>query len=183
MTMPPPAPPVAAPPAAASGTTGAPGAPAPAPPALPSPQPAQPPTGPGATVLVTPPGTEFRVGGGPYTVPISITGAQRLSTITVTITYNPAALRVRNVQEGSFMRQGGVAATFTQNVDAGSGRIDIAISRGGDAVGATGSGLLAALLFEPVAAGTVAITGSGAATVPGGGAAAVQVTPVTITVR
>jgi general secretion pathway protein D len=44
----------------------------------------------GAQVIITPPGTTFRVGQGPYNVPISITGAQRISTITLTITFDPA---------------------------------------------------------------------------------------------
>ncbi len=154
------------------------------------PTPGQPPTGatppPAAAVaqvLITPPGTEFRVGGGPYTVPLSITGAQRLSTVTISITYNPATLRVRSVQEGSFMRQGGANAAFTQNVDAAAGRIDIAISRTGDTSGATGSGLLGAILFEPVAAGTVQLSGNGAGTLAGGGSAILQVSPVTVSVR
>ena len=30
--------------------------------------------------------------------------------MTLTVTFNPAVLRVRNVQEGTFMRQGGVTA-------------------------------------------------------------------------
>ena len=49
---------------------------------------------------------EFRVGGGPYLTPMSINNASRVSTLSLTITYNPAVLRVRNVQEGTFMRQG-----------------------------------------------------------------------------
>ena len=60
-------------------------------------------------------------------------------------------LRVRSVQEGTFMRQGGITAAFTQQVDAAGGRIDIAITRPGDQTGAVGTGLLAAVLFEPVA--------------------------------
>ncbi len=38
-----------------------------------------------AQVVATPPGQPFRVGGGPYTVPISITNVSRLSMITVTV--------------------------------------------------------------------------------------------------
>ncbi len=148
------------------------------------PVPAEPPPAVAAPqVLLTPPGTEFRVGGGPYTVPISITGAQRLSTVTVSIAYNPAVLRVRNVQEGSFMRQGGVNAAFTQSVDATGGRIDIAVSRTGDTAGASGSGLLGAVLFEPVAPGTAQLAGNGAGTLASGGSASIQVNPVTVTVR
>ena len=47
---------------------------------------------------------------GPYTVPLAVANASRLSMITLTVTFNPAVLRVRNVQEGTFMRQGGVTA-------------------------------------------------------------------------
>ena len=130
----------------------------------------------GAQIIVTPPGPEFRVGGGPYTVPISATNASRLSGLSLTITFNPAALRVRAVQEGSFMRTGGAQATFTQQVDAATGRIDIAIVRTADATGVAGTGLLAAVLFDAVGGGAANLTVTGTATAPGGGAASLQLT-------
>ena len=123
------------------------------------------------------------MGSGPYTVPISIAGATRVSTLTLSITYNPALVSVRNVQEGTFMRQGGIAAAFSSQVDDKSGRIDIVISRPGDKTGASTAGLLAAILLEPLAAGTGTLSLSGSATVPGGGAAALQFLPAGITVR
>ena len=49
---------------------------------------------------------------GPYTVPLAVANASRLSMVTLTVTFNPAVLRVRNVQEGTFMRQGGVIASL-----------------------------------------------------------------------
>ena len=52
------------------------------------------------------------------------------------------------------MRQGGVAVAFAQQVDPAAGRIDITLTRTTDVTGASGAGLLAALLLEPVAAGT-----------------------------
>lgn len=81
------------------------------------------------------------------------------------------------------MRQGGVTATFTQQVDPGSGRIDIAITRPGDQTGAVGTGLLAAVLFEPVAPGIVTLNVSGVGTAAGGGATAVTFAPARITVK
>jgi general secretion pathway protein D len=162
LAEPPTTPPVQTPPAAATPPTAAAAAP--------------------ARVLLSAP-TEMRVGAGPYTVPLSITGASRLSTITVSITYNPAVLRVRNVQEGSFMRQGGVNAPFTQQVDPAAGRIDIAITRTGDQIGAAGTGLLAAVLFETVGAGTSALSMSGVGATVGGGTASITFTPATVTVR
>ena len=79
------------------------------------------------------------------------------------------------------MRTGGVSATFTQQ--AGPGRVDITISRGADAIGASGTGLLAVVLFDAVAPGAVTLAPSGAATGPGGTAMGLQFKPVTVTVQ
>ena len=133
-------------------------------------------------MTLTPP-TEMRVGSGPYTVPVSISGASRLTAVTISITFNPALLRVRSVSEGTFMRQGNLTPTFTQQVDAGAGRIDIAIVRPGDQVGASTTGLLAAIRFEPVSAGTGSLTVSGSGTAVGGGAVTLQFAPAGVVVR
>jgi general secretion pathway protein D len=134
-------------------------------------------------VIVTPPGTEFRVAGGPYTVPISINGVSRASTATISLTFNPSTVRARNAQEGSFMRQGGVATSFTPRIDAVSGRVDIVITRVSDATGASGSGLLAAVIFDAIGPGSSTFTVSGLATTPDGGTIPLQFSPVTVTVR
>lgn len=81
------------------------------------------------------------------------------------------------------MRQGGVSASFTQQVDAAGGRIDMTLTRAQDLVGASGSGLLAAIVFEPIAAGTATLAVSGAGTGPAASVVTVQSTPVSITVR
>jgi Flp pilus assembly secretin CpaC len=150
------------------------------PPAAPG---AAPPTAPTAQVIVTPPGTEFRVAGGPYTVPVSINNVSRASMMTLTITYNPNVLRVRTAQDGTFMRQGSVATTFTPRIDAATGRVDIAITRTGDQAGASGSGLLSALVFDAVGPGGSVIQVSGVASTPEGAPIALQFNPVTVTVR
>jgi type II secretory pathway component GspD/PulD (secretin) len=138
----------------------------------------------GGQVLLSPPGAEFRVGGGPYTVPVSVTGASQISSVSLTITFNPAAVRVRTVQEGSFMRTGGVQATFTQQVDAAAGRVDIAIVRTGDTTGVAGTGLLAAVLFDAVGGGPANFSITGAATGPRGAAIGLQfATPAAVNVR
>jgi hypothetical protein len=156
----------------------------PTPPA-PAPQAANPPIiSPGvgsAQVLITPPSTGLRVGQGPYNIPISVTGAQRLSTVTLSLVFDPAKLRVRSVQEGSFLRAGGANVTFSQQ--ASGGRVDITISRGADVTGASGTGLLAAILFDAIAPGDVQLVVSGSATGPGGTAMGLQFRPVTVTVQ
>ena len=135
-----------------------------------------------AQVTITAP-PELRTAGGPYTVPLSVANASRLSMVTLTVTFNPAVLRVRNVQEGTFMRQGGVTATFTPRIDIASGRVDIAVARNGDRAGASGAGLLAALLFDAVGPGNSLIQVSGVASNPEGGALPLVFAPVSVTVR
>jgi general secretion pathway protein D len=134
-----------------------------------------------AQVILSPPGTTFRVSGGPYVVPISVVNASRLSTVTLTLTFDATRLRVRAVNEGSFMRSGGVNAQFTQQVS--PGRVDMTITRSADATGATGTGLLGAVLFDAVAPGAATLSLSGTATGPGGAAMGLTFRPVTITVQ
>ena len=182
-----------APPAPAGQPLAQPQAPAPA--AVPAPAPQQPaplppapnPLGapvPGPTsaaagqVVVSVPSPEFRVGGGPYLVPISITNASQLSGVTLTVTYNPAVIRLVNVQEGSFMRAGGVNASFTQQPDPVAGRVDIAVVRRGDITGVAGTGLLAGLLFEPVAPGAANLNVTGSASGPNGSPVSLQFSAV-----
>lgn len=158
--------------------------PTPAPPATPAAAaaPASPPAVVPARISVSPP-SEMRMGSGPYTVPISISGATRVSTLTISVTYNPALVRVRSVQEGTFMRQGGVTPAFTSQIDEKSGRVDLVITRPGDQTGASSAGLLGALLIEPVAAGTGSLSVTGSASVPGGASVQLQFLPAGVTVR
>ena len=142
------------------------------------------PSGAGAQIVVTPPGTDFRVGGGPYTVAVSATNAAQLSSVSLTLTYNPAALRVRTVQEGTFMRAGGANAAFTQQVNPDTGRVDIAIVRTGDTTGVAGTGLLAAILFDAVGGGPANLNVTGTGGAAGGRPLQLQLTPVpVVTVR
>jgi cohesin domain-containing protein len=134
-----------------------------------------------AQVLITPPATPFRVGGGPYNVPITITNATRISGITLALTYDPTLLRPRTVTEGGFMRTGGYNATFNNQI--GNGRVDIVIIRAADSTGATGTGLLGAVMFDAIAAGTTTLGISGTATGPGGTAMGLQFRPVTVTIQ
>ena len=82
------------------------------------------------------------------------------------------------------MRAGGVQASFSQQVDAATGRVDIVIVRSGDATGVAGTGLLAAVLFDAVGGGAANLTVSGSASAPGGAPLSVQAAPTpAVTVR
>jgi hypothetical protein len=79
------------------------------------------------------------------------------------------------------MRAGGATVAFSQQVT--GNRIDITLARGGDATGASGTGLLAAILFDAVAPGSSALTLSGAATGPGGAAMGLRFAPATVSIQ
>lgn len=111
-----------------------------------------------------------------------IANVSRISTLSLTLTFDPAVVRIRSVQEGSFMRSGGVNVTFAQQQPS-PGRLDITIARTGDGTGASGTGLLAGLSLEPVAPGMTTLSLSGAATGPGGAVMGLQFRPATVTVQ
>lgn len=135
-----------------------------------------------AQITLTPPsGSPFRVGGGPYTIPITIANAASISAITLTLSFDPGLLRVRAVNEGSFMRAGGANATFTQ--ETAPGRVDITIVRSPDATGAAGAGLLGAVLFDALAPGGATISVSGTATGAGGTPMGLQFRPATVAIQ
>jgi general secretion pathway protein D len=191
VVLPAPTPPAGTPPTV---TVDAPPAPAPQPAPAPTTPPAGTPpvadapavptTSPGigsAQVLISPSSSTFRVGGGPYTVPLVINEASRISTVTLTLIFDPTKLRVVSVQEGSFLRGNGVPVVFTQS--ASGNRVDISLTRAADAIGASGTGVLAAILFNAIAPGPATLTLSGTATGPGGAAMGLRFAPVTVTVQ
>jgi hypothetical protein len=63
------------------------------------------------------------------------------------------------------------------------GRIDITVARTGDATGASGSGLLAAILFDAIGPGPSPLSLNGVATQPDGAVVPVQFVPSSIVVR
>ena len=130
-----------------------------------------------AQLLVNAPAGEFQMGGAPYSVPISLSNASQVGTVTITVTYDPAILKAEAVVQGSFMQQGGVTPTFTPKIDAAAGRVDIVITRGADQPGANGTNTLAGIVFKGVASGSSKITVVGVAMTPGGQAIPVQPGP------
>ena len=79
------------------------------------------------------------------------------------------------------MRSAGANASFVQQ--SSGGRVDMTITRTADATGASGTGLLAAVVFDAVAPGSATLTLNGTGTGPGGTAMGLQFQPVTISVQ
>ncbi len=160
-----------------------------APPAAPraaQPPPAQaaPPPQPDALrIILTPPGAPLIVAASPATVPVSVFGASRMSTVTLSLRFDPKILRVRLVQEGTFLASGGGAVTFAQQVDAVAGRVDITLTRSGDSNGVSGDGVLASVVFDAIGSGVSPLGLGGVVTGPGGLPMPVQFGQASITVR
>jgi diaminopimelate epimerase len=74
-----------------------------------------------------------------------------------------------------------VNVAFSQQVN--GNRIDITLTRGADATGAAGTGLLAAVLFDAIAPGSATLTLSGSATGPGGTAMGLRFSPTTVNIQ
>ena len=72
---------------------------------------------------------------------------------------------------------------FAQQVDGPTGRVDLALTRAEDPTGASGNGLVAAIVFEAVASGSATLTPSGLGLTPDGAPLALDFAPVTVTVR
>lgn len=137
----------------------------------------------GASVNIDLLDTDLLIGDGPYTVPISISGASQVSTLSLNLRFDPSVLRVQAIREGSFMRQGDADVVFVQHVDLVNGQIELALTRTGDLTGAAGSGLVAAVVFEPVAPGAARLSPSGLGLTPGGAPLALNFAPATLSVR
>jgi general secretion pathway protein D len=145
-----------------------------------------PPTAPSAAparIAITPPGTALQMGGQPYNMPITVTNASQLSSLTMTVTYNPAVLRATVVTEGTVMKADGASTTFVPKIDASTGRIDFAVTRPGDKVGATGNGLLASIVFEAIGAGQSNIVLSGVGMNATGQQVPLQLVPANVVVK
>jgi hypothetical protein len=185
-------------PAPPSGGQAAPPAGAPAPPSPPATPPVAAPAGqvpavPGALagadvsqnlrISLTPPTVPLAVAGPAVTVPISVFGASRVSTVTLSLRFNPQVLRPRLVQEGMFMAGGGGTVTFAQQVDATAGRIDFTLTRTADTTGASGDGILAVVVFDTVGSGVSPLSLGGVVTNPSGMPMPIQFGPASVTVK
>jgi hypothetical protein len=134
-------------------------------------------------ISLTPPTAPMTVAGPAVTVPISVFGASRVSTVTLSLRFNPRVLRPRLVQEGMFMVGGGGTVTFAQQVDATAGRIDITLTRTADTTGVSGDGMLAAVVFDAVGSGVSPLSLGGVVTNPSGMPMPVQFGQASVTVK
>ncbi len=160
-------------------------APAAQPAAVVQPSPATPPpvAADNLRIVLTPPSTPVTVAGQAVTVPISVFGASRVSTVTLSLRFDPKVLRVRLVQQGTFLSTATGSVTLAQQVDAAAGRLDLTLTRTSDTTGVSGDGVLAAVVFDAIGAGVSSLGLGGVVTSPGGLPVPAQFGQASITVR
>jgi len=91
-------------------------------------------------------GREFRVA-------VNLRSDQDLSAASVSLSFDPRIMTLKDVSEGGISRQFGSGAPFLKNIDNNSGSCTIGFSSPQMGKGAKGGGTLALLLFEAKAAG------------------------------
>ncbi|HXI01653.1 MAG TPA: cohesin domain-containing protein, partial [Candidatus Saccharimonadales bacterium] len=95
-------------------------------------------------------------GPGGFAFNIRVKDAANLQTISLTIKYDPAVTEFDRGLEGVLMRADGTSTTFSAT-KIGKGTLKVDLSRQGSKTGATGSGPIASLRFNPVGAGRTMI--------------------------
>ena len=115
---------------------------------------------------------------------VSVSNVSQLGAATLTITYDPKVLRATAVTSGTFMAQGGITPTFVPKIEEATGRITVAVTRGGTAPGVAGAGTIAGITFQAIAPGSARVTLVGTALNPAGQEIPMQLpAPATVIVK
>ena len=127
--------------------------------------------------------SDIAVGSGGYTVPIMVGGAEEIATLSLSLEFDPEVLRVSSVREGNFAHQTGGHMVFAKDVDVVAGRIDLALTRLEQSSDGESSGLIAAVVFEPISQGESVVSPSGLGLTSSGVPLALSFEPTMISVR
>jgi general secretion pathway protein D len=90
--------------------------------------------------------------GGTFEVSVALEPDQPIMSVPMSLSFDPRLFEVTAVQEGDFMRQGGVTSNFSSRVDRATGQIFATGTRAG-AVGASSPGTLLTLSVRAIAPG------------------------------
>ena len=151
------------PPAAGNPPATAPVAPAPAPvtpaPGTPAtPAPGTPATPAGQATASFLPGQLDAQLGSPVSVMLRVQNVADLNSVAAQIKFDPKILRINNVTAGDLIQQTGPPLTPSQNIMNDTGDATFSIARGPGGAGASGSGTLLTIVFQPVGRGTTTVT-------------------------
>jgi general secretion pathway protein D len=97
--------------------------------------------------------------GAPVSVQIRVENATDVFAVPLRLNYDPAALRLVDIQPGEFLSQGGQQVIFSRNIPADrSGAASANMNRVPGSGGASGSGTLVTVTFEPLRPGSSQVT-------------------------
>jgi hypothetical protein len=85
---------------------------------------------------------------GPSTVRIGLTGNNMFG-VDVTLSFDPAAIRIREFTDGGLLSRDGQVVALVQNIDLEAGTARISIERPPGTEPVSGSGILANIALEP----------------------------------
>jgi hypothetical protein len=112
----------------------------------------------GGAVLSTAAVPDPALPGGSVSVAVSVSDIVDLYAYQFSLLFDPALLQATGVSSGSFLADGGPTFFIPGTIDNGTGRIGFIVDTlQGATPGVSGSGLLASISFDVVAAGTSAL--------------------------
>ncbi|MEW6368736.1 MAG: cohesin domain-containing protein [Acidobacteriota bacterium] len=111
-----------------------------------------------AALMLSPTSSEVALNA-QFSIALNVVNAENVGSANITLRYDPEFLRLQeaNVQEGSFMKEGGGQTSFFKTVDSASGTLTIGITRSTPGKGASGSGNLITLVFEATSEGSCSV--------------------------
>ncbi|MDB5811735.1 MAG: hypothetical protein JWN94_3857 [Betaproteobacteria bacterium] len=130
------------------------GAPPPPQTARPAASPARPAPASGQPLLLTWEGPAQAKVGERFTLTLVAKAEDAVRNLGMQISFNPEALKAVEVVEGSLLKQQKVTSTFTRDINQRSGQIGVELTGAGEQ-GAKGTGSVAAITFEVVAASAI----------------------------
>ncbi|MEK7274132.1 MAG: cohesin domain-containing protein, partial [Candidatus Desantisbacteria bacterium] len=93
----------------------------------------------------------------PFTMDITVKDAVDLYGAGFDVTFDTGLIRVVEVREGTFLRDGATQTSFLKQIDNQQGRVVMGITRLGSIPGVNGSGTLATVVFKPISTGTATL--------------------------
>ncbi len=88
-----------------------------------------------------------------FTVALNLEPDQPIMSVPLSMNFDPKLFEITGVQEGEFMRQGGVASNFSSRVDRATGQVFATVTRSGG-IGASAPGTLLTLSVRALSAGS-----------------------------
>jgi general secretion pathway protein D len=95
---------------------------------------------------------------GTMTVALIIDNAGDVSSAPLQVAFDPKVVKLNDVGRGDFFSSDGQIPVFTKNIQNDAGAAAINLNRLPNTPGVSGSGVLATMIFQGVAAGTSTVT-------------------------